>query len=296
MTTRIPILMTAVLLLASCDARNDLISTTLFDESASGTGELKNDTQIRNGTYELDGAVLVYDTGGISGPYRNNENIVMVIRPKNTGDRVVFDMYQFESEFIGSSCNNDYIRIYNGAGTTAPVIDTWCGSFNSFFLPWRFVANNSSGTLTIQWRSDASITYAGFYGQLSLMRTSQSYNVYGLRTTSFGGSAIRAIYETAGPQTPMQNHGVCTSTSLTAPSRTNGASCLISSSNTYGTAYWNLSGATAFTTYYVRAFLTQPSGIVLYSNTATVVPTTKAMPDFLGHGAAPHPGDTRVLD
>lgn len=291
-----PFLLAAlVLMVGACDAQDEILSANLFDENASGPRDLKDDTSIRNGTYVLDRSVLFYDTGGLGGNYRNNENIVMVIQPKDATDRVVFDLYQFESEFTGgSTCTEDYLTVYNGVGTSAPRLDQWCGSFNSFFLPWRFVATNVAGALTIAWRSDASINYSGFYGQLSLLRTSQTYSVSGLRTTSFGGNAFRAIYETVGPPTLMQNHGLCYSTSLTTPSRTNGATCGTANANRYGTTQWNISGATAFMTVFVRAYLTQPNGTIMYSGTSSVVPTAKAMPDFTGYTGLPNQGEILI--
>lgn len=296
MTRNITIAIFSVLLLMSCDAQNDALTSALFDESAIGPRELSSDTEIRGGTYLIEGSVQIFDTGGFGGNYGNNERIVMVIRPKNAGQRIIFDLYQIESEYTGpggTACGttDDVLRVYNGVGTSAPLISEWCGSYNTFFLPWRYVALNSDGALTLEWRSDGSVTYDGFYGQLSLMSSGQSYSVYGLRTTSFGGSAFRAIYETAGPSTVMLSHGICHSTTQSAPSRTNGATCGTASTNRYGTTSWSISNATAFTTYFVRGYLTQPNGSVLYTSTSTVVPTSKAMPDFTGYGALPHQGE-----
>jgi hypothetical protein len=283
-----------VLLFASCEAEDEVISANLFDESASGPRVLNSNTEIRGGTYLIEGNVQITDTGGFNGNYGNNERIVMVIRPKEAGQRVVLDLYQFESEFpSGTTCTEDYLRIYDGDGTTAGSrLDQWCGSINSFFLPWRYVATNVDGALTLEWRSDGSVTSDGFYGQLSLMPSFQSYAVSNLRTTSFGGSAFGAIYETAGPSAVMQNHGICYSTTSSAPSRTNGATCLSAQTNRYGTSSGNLSNnITVFALYFVRAFLTTPNGTVLYSNTSSVVPSAKVMPDFTGQSGAPFQSD-----
>lgn len=295
---RLPILyfLPLMVVLSACEAENEILSSALFDESAIGPRELEDDTVIRNGTFLIEDDVQITDTGGFSN-YRNSERIVMVIRPKETGGRVVLDLYQFESEYDGGgTCTEDYLTIYNGVGTSSPRLDQWCGTFNNFFLPWRFVAQNAAGALTLEWRSDASVTFAGFYGQLSVMESFQNYAVYGLRTTSFGGSAFRAIYETAGPLTAMQSHGICHSTTLSSPSRTNGATCGTASANRFGTTSWNISNATVFTTYFVRAYLVQPGGTTIYSSTSTVVPSTKAMPDFTGFGGAPQVGDVIELD
>jgi len=264
-----------VLLFASCEAEDEVISANLFDESASGPRVLNSDTKIRGGTYLIEGNVQITDTGGFSGNYGNNENIVMVIKPKTAGDRVVFDLYQFESEYNGqggTACtsSDDVLRVYDGVGVNAPGsrLTERCGFYNAFFLPFRFVANNPDGALTLEWRSGNSVTFAGFYGQLSVMPSFQTYSVSGMRTATFGGAAFRAIYEASGPPALMQNHGICYSTTQSAPSRTNGAVCFTSNTNRYGSTSWTITSAITTSVYFVRAFLTTPNGTVLYSNTS----------------------------
>jgi hypothetical protein len=280
-----------VLLIASCEAKDEVISANLFDESAGGSRSLNEDTIIRNGSYTVGRSIVITDTGGF-GPYSNNERIVMVLMPSDASGRVTLDLFQFESELTsGTTCTEDYLNIYNGANANAARLGQWCGSYNAFFLPWRFVANNPDGALTLEWRSDNSVTFAGFYGQLSEMPSFQTYSVSDMRTATFGGAAFRAIYEASGPPALMQNHGICYSTTQSAPSRTNGAVCGTANTNRYGSISWNISSVSTTSVYFVRAFLTTPGGTILYSNSATIVPSAKVMPDFTGHSGAPYQGD-----
>lgn len=290
-----PVLLVAlVLMVGACDAQDEIISANLFDDSASGPATLTDNTNIRNGTFILNtNMIMFYDTGGSSSQYRNNENIVMTILPPDATFRVAFDLIDFVSQYTGSggdcTSSDDYLYIYDGTSVNAPRLGQWCGVYNNFFHPFQYVALNSDGALTFQWRSNSQVTFDGFVATLSLLSSSQSYSVTGLRTISFGSSQIRAIYRTAGPFTLMSNHGVCYSNTLTVPSRTNGATCSTASINRYGTISWVLgNNVTAFSTFYVRAFLTQPSGSIIYSSVSTVIPITKAMPDFTGHSGAPH--------
>lgn len=291
-----------MVVLSACEAENEILSSALFDESAIGPRELVgNETVIRNGTFLLDSQILITDSGGRFGLYRNGERFVMTIKPQDPDDRVSFVLYEFESEFngvSGSQCltSDDYLNIYDGESVNAPRLSGRCGFYNNFYFPWTVVATNTSGALTLEWRSNSSTTFDGFYGQLFTINMFESYSISGLRTTSFGGSTYNSIYEVYGPRTLMQNHGICSSTTTTTPSRTNGASCSSASTNRYGTISWISSSVTAFTTYYVRGFLTQPNGTVIYSNTSVVIPTTKAMPDFTGFGGAPQVGDVIELD
>ncbi|MDF2453351.1 MAG: peptidase thermolysin [Bacteroidota bacterium] len=92
----------------------------------------------------------LYDTGGPSGYYLNNENCQFLVNPGCTGT-ITATFSQFSLE---SCC--DYLRVYNGTTTAAPLL----GSFNGSTMPPTL--NASSGKMLFVWTTDGSATYPGF--------------------------------------------------------------------------------------------------------------------------------------
>ena len=92
---------------------------------------------------------LLYDSGGETGLYENNSNITTVI---NTGGVITLT---FQGVF---SIENilDELTIYDGVGTSGPVLGTFTGTT----LPGTIVA--TSGAVTLVFTSDNSAVYAGF--------------------------------------------------------------------------------------------------------------------------------------
>lgn len=137
---------------------------------ANGSG---SDTQTKNGYIQVvppvfnmgNGTVTAcsgdfYDSGGSSSSYQHNENYVLTFVP-STPDAVikmVFSSFNIESGY-------DYLKIYNGSGITAPLIGTYTGTTS----PGTVIANNSAGTLTFQFTSDVSVTYAGWAATVSCL-------------------------------------------------------------------------------------------------------------------------------
>src|SRR5687768_12086903 len=64
-----------------------------------------------------------YDTGGNGGNYGNNENLVMTFCSSVSGEciRVNFTSFNLENGF-------DYLTVYNGATTGAPVLGNFTGT------------------------------------------------------------------------------------------------------------------------------------------------------------------------
>ncbi|MBS4012557.1 MAG: Ig-like domain-containing protein, partial [Bacteroidetes bacterium] len=98
-----------------------------------------------------------YDTGGPTGQYGNSQNITMTFYPSQANRVLEFEFISFAVE-AHTSCAYDYLKIYNGANTSAPIIGTYCGT-NS---PGTFMATNATGAITFQFTSDGSVTAAGW--------------------------------------------------------------------------------------------------------------------------------------
>jgi len=105
---------------------------------------------------------IFYDSGGENGNYGNNENHVMTFMPGTEGAKIIVQFLSFNVEFQ-SSCNYDWLKIYNGTTTSAPLIGTYCGT-NS---PGTINATSQSGALTFHFTSDNSVTMPGWKALIS---------------------------------------------------------------------------------------------------------------------------------
>jgi PKD repeat protein len=100
---------------------------------------------------------LFYDSGGNSSNYNDDEDFTMTFNPGTLGANVIAEFQMFDVEY-NSSCNYDWLKIYNGATTSSPIIGTYCGT-NS---PGTVEASNVAGALTFQFHSDYSETMQGW--------------------------------------------------------------------------------------------------------------------------------------
>ena len=98
--------------------------------------------------------LVIYDDGGSTGEYSNNCNSTLVIYPA-TENTVVYITGTNTSEPSYSGCY-DYLRIYDGVGTSGTQLVNSCGSNQTID------AISSTGPLTITFYSDYTSTYAGF--------------------------------------------------------------------------------------------------------------------------------------
>lgn len=92
----------------------------------------------------------LFDSGGPSGYYQNNENCQFLINPGCTGTiSVTF------SQFSTESCC-DQLSVYNGTNTAAPLLGYYSGSS----IPPTL--NASSGKMLFVWSTDGSVNSNGF--------------------------------------------------------------------------------------------------------------------------------------
>ncbi len=103
-----------------------------------------------------------YDSGGPSGQYGNNQNYTMTFVPATQGDRLKFTFSQFSVE-ANSSCSYDWLKIYDGPNTSAPLIGTYCGN-NS---PGVVTSTHATGALTFEFHSDGSVIQDGWAAAIS---------------------------------------------------------------------------------------------------------------------------------
>lgn len=103
------------------------------------------------GTYTVTTcSMVIYDDGGVDGDYSTNCDATLIIQPSIPGNAIS----------IQGTCNLEssweYLRIYDGAGTTGTLLGEYSGSFT---IP---TLTSTTGPLTIHFTSDGSVVYPGF--------------------------------------------------------------------------------------------------------------------------------------
>lgn len=96
------------------------------------------------------GTGTFYDSGGAGGNYADDERYIWTIAPSGAGNvTLTFSSFDLENTW-------DYMYVYDGNDIWAPLIGYYTGTTN----PGTLIA--SSGTLTVEFRSDCATTAAGW--------------------------------------------------------------------------------------------------------------------------------------
>ncbi|MCK9452402.1 MAG: T9SS type A sorting domain-containing protein [Bacteroidales bacterium] len=120
---------------------------------------------MQNGTFEMCEA-LFYDSGGPDADYGNMQDLVMTIKPDTEEALVTVNFNSFSIE-ANAGCNYDWLKIYDGINTNAPLLGSWCGTN----APDEIIASNDAGALTFQFHSDQSVTRPGWEAVVSCTST-----------------------------------------------------------------------------------------------------------------------------
>ena len=132
-----------------------------------------------NGCEKIDSATVskygcgddFFDSGGSSGNYSNQEDITTVICPDNPDEaiKITFNSINIESTW-------DAIYIHNGPSNTSPLYASNNGATQAGFpaggyygttAPGPFISTDSTGCLTIRFRSDNFVTGNGWNTDLT---------------------------------------------------------------------------------------------------------------------------------
>ena len=116
---------------------------------------------ITNGSVTTCSGVF-YDSGGQLEDYSDNEIFEMTFNPSSTNGKIKVEFIQFNVEYQ-SSCNYDWLRIFDGPDDSSPLIGTYCGT-NS---PGVITSTHESGALTFIFLSDASVIAPGWEAVIS---------------------------------------------------------------------------------------------------------------------------------
>ena len=98
------------------------------------------------------------DSGGTTASYSSNENITTTICPTLPGQFVTVNFASFAAEN-----NFDFLKIYNGTSSTAPLLGTFTGTTT----PGSFTSTSDTGCLTFVFTSDTSVNSAGWVASIT---------------------------------------------------------------------------------------------------------------------------------
>jgi hypothetical protein len=136
----------------------------------------------------------LYDSGGPSGNYSNNENGVLAICPAVAGYYVSLNF-----SVLASEASTDYLSIYNGSSVTSPIMAPTPISGN-LSCSSTFTSSDSSGCLTIRFVSNGNNTQAGWKANFGCSFTTTP-------TTVLGGDCSLPVFI---PSIPFTDSMQCT--------------------------------------------------------------------------------------
>lgn len=112
---------------------------------------------------------VFYDSGGEFGNYANNEDFVLTICPENAGQKVQVEFLSFNVE-----SDRDVLTIYNGDSVSANSFGAFSGTTNPGLV--RASLDNTSGCITLEFKSDGSINGTGWEANISCITPCQTIN------------------------------------------------------------------------------------------------------------------------
>ena len=124
------------------------------------------DLNMQNGTFNRCSGIF-YDSGGATGDYGINENSVMTICPDVPGRKLQLNFTDFNTQ-----SGADIMTIYDGDSNLSPII----GFFSGPIIPGAIRASttNTSGCLTIQFSSNATVLATGWVANIQCFEPCQS--------------------------------------------------------------------------------------------------------------------------
>ena len=112
------------------------------------------------------------DSGSALLNYENNENYTYTICPDVAGSKLSTEFTSFDVEAPFGNTLYDYLEIYDGNSTTAPLI----GRYFNGNPPGTVIASNPSGCLTFRFISDTAVNLSGWEATITCVDTVLSVN------------------------------------------------------------------------------------------------------------------------
>ena len=110
-----------------------------------------------------------YDSGGAAGNYANNQNFTMTFCPSTPGSAIRLNFSAFNLEN-----NADFMYIYDGNNTTAPLFGTFTGTVSPTIV--QATGSNTTGCITIRFVSDGQNISSGWAAAISCITPCQVIN------------------------------------------------------------------------------------------------------------------------
>lgn len=110
--------------------------------------------------------ILFTDTGGVNGNYAPNQDFVKTFYPSNPGSALKMTFTQFNLEAQDAGVVYDYMTVYNGTSTAAPIFPGG-NKMNGNTIPGPFTATNPQGAITVVFHSDPGLELAGWQAVFS---------------------------------------------------------------------------------------------------------------------------------
>ena len=132
---------------------------------------IQPNTGVLNSTITCGTEYYYYDSGS-SKNYGASESSSITLNPSAAGQfvQIDFSLGYFDVEADVSSCY-DYIKVYDGTSTAAPVIGTYC-NINS-----PNIITSSTGSLTVEFSSDSGTNLKGWIAMVSCSVTPGSVSL-----------------------------------------------------------------------------------------------------------------------
>ncbi|GIV42296.1 MAG: hypothetical protein KatS3mg034_1606 [Vicingaceae bacterium] len=180
----------------------------------------------------------IYDSGGPNGPYGDDENSLVTISPTGAAS-ITLTFPQFDVE-QAINCIYDYLEIYDGPGTSSPLIGKYCNG-----TPPPNSITSNSGAVTIKFYSDQAVTGQGF--QINWQcnyPTSPPVAAFTMSSNQTCDGTIQFTDQsTNGPVSWLWNFGDGNTSTLQNPSHTytyNGNfTVTLTASNSYGSTQYS---------------------------------------------------------
>ena len=122
----------------------------------------------------------LFDSGGATGDYANNELTTITVFPENAGDLVTFTFISFETE-----ANWDTLTVYDGPDVTATEIGEYSGST----IPDAISSTDATGALTFVFDSDGSFNDPGYEILISCAPAPSCYPPTALTISNISGTS-----------------------------------------------------------------------------------------------------------
>ncbi|WP_445456615.1 T9SS type B sorting domain-containing protein [Flavobacterium sp. HNIBRBA15423] len=135
-----------------------------------------------------------FDSGGPSGTYAANENITTTICPDTPGTTVVAFFNSFNLD------TSDFLTVYNGNSTAAPVLGTYTGTT----LPPILVSTAVDGCLTFNFTSNGFTNLAGWDATIQCMVPPTCPNPNSLSVSSISDTGATLTWNEVGTATSWE--------------------------------------------------------------------------------------------